>query len=276
VPHAAAWVPATHWPAAQQPVGQLAALHTHAPLTHCWPAAQAAPVPQLQLPLVQLSAVSASQAVQFRPAEPHCAAVGVVQVFPWQHPLAQLVGSHTQVPPLQRWPAAQAGPLPQVHAPAEHMSEAPSQATQVSPPMPHWALVGSWQVPLKQQPLGQLAALQPLQVPPAQVPPAPQAWQERPPVPQAVSATPGMQKSPLQQPPQVLGPQLEVLPPPPPPPPPPAPPPPPPSAPPPPPVLPPPPPAVPPPSPPPELSTTAQTPPEQRYPAVQSASVVQA
>lgn len=62
----------------QQPVGQLAALHSQAPPTHAWPRAQAGPLPHWQVPWAQLSARVALQAEQLAPAVPHSAAVGMV------------------------------------------------------------------------------------------------------------------------------------------------------------------------------------------------------
>jgi hypothetical protein len=61
----------------QQPVGQLVALQTQAPLTQAWPAAHVAPVvPQTHLPLAQVSAVM-PQATQAAPELPHVLSEGV-------------------------------------------------------------------------------------------------------------------------------------------------------------------------------------------------------
>ena len=271
-PHAAVWVPAWHWLLAQHPVGQLAALQMHAPPTQRWPAPQAGVLPQLQAPVLQLSEVAASQAAHAAPAAPHCAAEGVTHWLLLQQPLVQLVASHTQAPALQRNPAPQAGPAPQPHAPAVQESVASfRQEVHTAPPRPHAAWVGTWQAPLKQQPLGQLSALHPSQVPPVQAPPPAQLWQDRPPLPHWSEAVPTAQNEPSQQPPQVLGPQPEAPPVPPPSPPPLTPPPAPPPTPPPPPPLA----LAPPPSPPPS-PLALQTESTQRLGATQSASVVQA
>jgi len=268
-PQAAAWSPGWQTSPAQHPVGQLAALQTHEPPTHCWPAPQAAFAPHLQLPPAQLSAVVVLQALQVAPAFPHCSAVGLVHWPLLQQPLGQLVGSQMQAPPLHTWPGAQAGPAPQVQAPAVQVSEAPTRhEAQTAPPIPHLASLGTWQVPSKQHPLGQLAVLQPLQVPERHSPPAGQSWQASPPVPQVAVELPRAQKFPSQQPPQVAGPQVETPPPPP--------------------VPPPTPPPVPPPEPPPtptpppapppgpESGTAPQYPPTHDTPSRQSASLVQA
>ena len=281
VPQAPAWSPGWHTLPAQQPVGQLAALHTHAPPTQRCPAPQAAEAPHWQAPPAQLSAEAALQAAQVAPARPHWAAVGLRHWSAAQHPLRQLVESHTQAPPLQRWPEPQAGPPPQVQVPAVQPSVAVvTHEAQTAPPMPQAVSVRVWHTPSKQHPLGQLAALQPVQVPPLQVPPAGQAWQASPPLPHLSVAVPWAQNEPSQQPPHVAGPQPAV--PPPVPVPPPAPPP---SAPPPPPAPPPAMPPPPPPPPPPELppppplappSGLTQTSPTHRKPVAQSTSLVQA
>lgn len=54
-----------------------------------------------------------------------------------QHP-AQLAGSQTQLPLLQRWPAAHAWPMPHTHWPLAHRSvSSGSHATQAVPWSPH-------------------------------------------------------------------------------------------------------------------------------------------
>src|SRR5687768_9002384 len=73
----------------QQPLGQLVALHTQAPDTQAWPAAQ----PIHAAPLV-----------------PRCVPVWLAkgtQLVPLQHPDAQLVPSQTHTLLLQRWPLSQ-------------------------------------------------------------------------------------------------------------------------------------------------------------------------
>lgn len=86
----------------QQPVGQLAALHTHAPFEHSWPAAHAAPVPHAHAPeLLQRSLRAVSQAAHAAPPAPQVGNAGVVHAAPWQHPPGQLAGVQAQVPPSQ-------------------------------------------------------------------------------------------------------------------------------------------------------------------------------
>ncbi len=90
------------------------------------------------------------------------------QVFPLQHPLAQLVESQTQVlVPEQRCPAAQAGFVPHLQSPvAEQLSAAIPQATQALPLDSHDANVGGLtQLFPLQQPPGQLVASQTQPVP---------------------------------------------------------------------------------------------------------------
>jgi hypothetical protein len=92
----------------QQPLGQLAALHTHAPPTHACPAPQGAPVPHAHAPAVQRSDVVASHAPHAPPAGPHAVALVVAtHVLPWQQP-AHVEAQPAQLPPTQLSPAAQA------------------------------------------------------------------------------------------------------------------------------------------------------------------------
>lgn len=172
-PQAAGWSPTSHTVPAQHPAGQLAPLQTHAPPTHCWPAAHAPVTPHLQVPPAQLSAEVVLQALQAAPAFPHSSAVGVVHWPLLQQPLGQLAALQEQLPPLHTWPGAHAGPVPQEQEPAVQVSEAADRhEEQTAPAMPHFASLGTWQVPSKQQPLGQLTVLQPLQVPARHSPPA--------------------------------------------------------------------------------------------------------
>ena len=215
-PQAPAAVPATQRLLAQHPAAQLEALQLQTPLTHSWPGTQAiafGPVPHLQLPPAQLSAVG-PQAVQTTPSAPHSAAVGVLQVPLLQQPPGQLVASQTQVPPEHLWPVVHFIPL-QVQTPATQLSLAGTRhEAQVIPAKPQVVSLVGWQAPLKQHPLGQLAALQPLQVPPEQVPPSGQTWHAVPPAPHLSGVLPLAQKLPSQQPPQTLGLQVAAAPPP--------------------------------------------------------------
>ena len=81
---------------------------------------------------------------------------------PEQHPSGQLVPSHRQAPPTQRWPSWQGAPLPQAHPPsAEQLSlERALQITHGAPAFPQAAAPGTVQAPVAQQPFGQVAPLQ--------------------------------------------------------------------------------------------------------------------
>jgi hypothetical protein len=122
----------------QQPFGQLVPSHIQAPLEQRWPAAQAAEVPQAQVPAAeQLSARTASQPTQLTPPLPQVAKEGMLQVAPEQQPFGQLLELQPlQVPLLQVWPVGQTSQLP--------------------PPVPQDdGLSPARQVPAEQQPCGQ-------------------------------------------------------------------------------------------------------------------------
>jgi hypothetical protein len=195
VPHVAApWLAVvTQVPALQQPVGQLVASHTQPPLTHRWPAAHTAPVPQAQAPLAQRSAL-APHVAQLLPPLPQLAAVaGATQVLPLQHPVGQLAALHTHAPPTQTWPVPQAALLPHLHVPAAQLSALGAvQLEQAAPLVPHVAAADARQTPALQQPLGQLVASQPAQAfKPVQAPG--HTWQAMPPVPHEAAVSPVMQ-----------------------------------------------------------------------------------
>jgi hypothetical protein len=138
VPHAAALCPPPlrHMPALQHPFGQLVASHTHAPPTHRWPAAHAAPAPQRQAPPAQRSAVT-PHAAHACPELPHCAAVvALTHVPPLQQPFGQLAASHSQTPETQAWPAAHAGPAPQRQEPPAQLSAEAPHVLHAAPPVP--------------------------------------------------------------------------------------------------------------------------------------------
>jgi hypothetical protein len=78
----------------QQPAAHEVASHTHCPETQRWPEAHAGPLPQLHAPPAQPSALAKSQGLQIAPPEPQAEIDGALQLFPTQHPLSQLAGSH--------------------------------------------------------------------------------------------------------------------------------------------------------------------------------------
>lgn len=164
VPHVAA-VRALQVVPEQQPAAQLAALQTQLPLTHCWPNAQADPLPQPQVPAgAQLSVVNVGQLAQAKPGGAHAVGDSVVQLDPAQHPPGQLFSSQTHCPPLHRCPKAQVAPVaPQTQAPpAVHRSVlSRSHSKQATPAVPHETQSGVTHCPARQHPLGQLAGLHP-------------------------------------------------------------------------------------------------------------------
>lgn len=91
----------------QQPLGQLWRSQVQRPKSQRCPTAQAAPVPQAQVPPApQPSAVTAEQAVQAAPASPQLARLGARQVLPEQHP-TQSAAQPLQAPPAQVCPDGQ-------------------------------------------------------------------------------------------------------------------------------------------------------------------------
>lgn len=135
VPHCITLAGVTQLAPAQQPPAQLVLSHeAQTPETHSPPSGHAA---------------------QLAPPKPH--AVVVVpgsHVAPLQQPAHEL-GSHTHVPPSQRCPAPQGGPLPQAQSPSESQVSArvASQPMQISPPVPHASRVGETQSAPEQQPV---------------------------------------------------------------------------------------------------------------------------
>jgi hypothetical protein len=225
VPHSDAHWEAVwrHWPVlSQQPLGQLVALQTHAPLTHAWPAAQAAQVVPIAPQVVALCDAKGTQTPLLQqPLEQ--------QVLPQTWLVGQqlkLKLLSRQVSPLgqQKPPTAwlrqtgllEAKPIPQVLPLGQQMPFAVQvwpvgQAVHAAPPVPHsdahWEAVWRHWPVLSQQPLGQLVALQ-THAPLTHAWPAAQAVQAAPPVPQVVALdvwqVPVLSQQPLGQ--QVLTP----------------------------------------------------------------------
>lgn len=220
-PHSPSEFPGEQVPSWAQQPEHAAAVHWQLPLTHSCPALQAGPAPHRQLPLRQAFAVIGLHALQLAPPLPQLVVVGDRHI-PWlQHPLGQEAPSQTHVPPAQRCPAAQAGPLPQRHTPEAQESAVASHARQAAPPAPQvpTVLPGS-QLPLLQQPVHDAASQTQVPLaqrwPTAQAAPAPH-WhcpeapqtlarfgshemQAAPPLPQADSDCRVTQVAPEQQP----------------------------------------------------------------------------
>jgi hypothetical protein len=124
----------------QQPLGQDAPSQIHSPRAQRCPPAQGGPAPHAQLPLgLQRSAPDGSQAAQDAPAVPQVVTVAGLQRLPRQQPAGQEAPSQRQAPFMQRWPAAQGGPLPHRHAPeTAQLSAFPgSQLAQAAAATPH-------------------------------------------------------------------------------------------------------------------------------------------
>lgn len=109
----------------------------------------------LQRPSMQDS--PAGHRSQLPPPPPHESGVSPGrQRPPEQHPSGHEVPSHTQVPPMHRWPTRHDGSLPQRQVPvAEQLSARMSQATHVEPSSPQVVSERVLQVFPSQQPLGQ-------------------------------------------------------------------------------------------------------------------------
>ncbi len=126
-----------HWPALQQPLGQLVASHTHWPDTQRSPVPHSAPLPHLHAPPAQVSALALQEA-QAMPEGPQAAVLsGETQMLPLQHPVEQLVASQTQAPLWQRWPGPQAVPVPHLHRPPAQVSALLPHTAHDAPLEPH-------------------------------------------------------------------------------------------------------------------------------------------
>lgn len=206
----------THTAPPTPQVAREGGLHV-APEQH--PSVQVALQP-LQRPSVQVCPLG--QVSHAPPPPPHDAAVSPArQVVPAQQPSAHEVPSHTQVLPMQRWPSAQAGPVPQRQAPlAEQLSLRASQMAQVDPASPQVAServahTTPWQHPLGHEVASQMHRPATQRWPPAHAGPVPhwqtpvllqrlalvtsQAAHDAPAVPQAASEG-EVQTPPVQQP----------------------------------------------------------------------------
>ena len=158
----------------QQPAQEVAS-QTQAPTLQRRPAAHAGPDPHWQVPEAAQVSALAPQVRQTPPSVPHAPVPWAAQAPALQQPLGQEAPSHRQPPAAQRWPAAQDAAAPHWQVPeAEQVSDLwTSHATQALPRVPQLATEAVRQVAPEQQPLGQLAEVQPEQMPALQVwPPA--------------------------------------------------------------------------------------------------------
>lgn len=137
VPHIAVVLPVSQTLPLQQPVGQEVALHTHCPRTHTWPEPQAAPLPHVHVPVGEHVSAFAPHFWQAAPFVPHAAVDADSHTVPLQQPVGHDVASQTHLPPTHAWPAAHAGPPPQVQLPAVHASDAVAlHCTHAAPAVP--------------------------------------------------------------------------------------------------------------------------------------------
>lgn len=144
----------------QQPVAHDAAVHVHTPPVQTWPAAHGAPAPQRHAPFSQRSADAAHTPHALPPAPHWFVPCEVMHWLAEQQPPGQLEPSQTQVPPTQRWPAAQTLPLPHAQAPLRQVSARRSQLSQTRPPVAHAVVPGALTHMFPaQHPEPQLAAL---------------------------------------------------------------------------------------------------------------------
>jgi hypothetical protein len=128
---------------AQQPLGHDVASQTHRPETQRWPPAHAGPEPQAQLPpVVQASALVASQAEQSAPPLPQLATDGRLHTPPMQQPFGHELASQMHAPFMQCWPVWQGEPPPQRQAPVtEQVSALSASQLEQAPPLDPQVLI---------------------------------------------------------------------------------------------------------------------------------------
>ncbi len=120
LPHAVSALPGMQTLPLQQPPAQLVPSQVQAPATQCWPARQAAPCPQAQVPsAAQLSLAIGSQVTQGAPPPPHVAALGVEQTPVAQQPLGQVIALHASAPSRRH---VDEQPSPDIVFPSSHSS----------------------------------------------------------------------------------------------------------------------------------------------------------
>jgi hypothetical protein len=142
----------------QHPLGHEVASHTQTSCAQWRPALHGALLPHLHRPVPEhVLASSGSHAMQLPPPEPQVESECSSQVCAAeQHPLGQLVASHTQSPPTHRCPSTQGLFPPQLHVPVDEQPspEVALHATQAAPPAPHVETVCGWHVRPEQHPDG--------------------------------------------------------------------------------------------------------------------------
>lgn len=148
--------PSRHIPAAQQPSGHEVPSHTQVLPMHRWPSAHAGPVPQRHPPMAEQLSERASHTAHVDPASPQVASERVAHTAPWQQPLGHDVASQMHRPPTQRWPPAQAGPVPHWQAPVvlQRLALLMSQAAHAAPAVPQAVKDGVVHTPPAQHPDG--------------------------------------------------------------------------------------------------------------------------
>ncbi len=153
----------------QHPPGQDVASQTQLPWKHRWPATHAAPTLQVHCPAVHPSPLLPHD-WQAPPFVPQAVGDPDTQTPFAQHPFGHDAASHVQTEFWHSRPAAQAGPPPHVQLPdAEQPSAAAPHEEHAPPVMPHAVALRGVQTEPVQHPLGQLEALQSVQVPPLQI-----------------------------------------------------------------------------------------------------------
>jgi hypothetical protein len=197
----------------QHPAAQEVAVQAQAPLVQTWPEAHWALPPQVQAPAAeQPSALEASQAVQAAPAKPQLANPRIWHEPPEQQPAGHDVASHEHVPLPQCCPVGQGWPLPHWQVPlGQPSARMASQGAQAAPAAAQALALRTVHDSPEQQPAAQFDESHPLHTPTLHGPDV-QPWQRPPPVPHAVSAPPGRQVVPEQQPPQETASQTHALP----------------------------------------------------------------
>ncbi|MBX7115206.1 MAG: hypothetical protein K1X64_12835 [Myxococcaceae bacterium] len=166
-PHSLVAVPALHTSPKQQPEGHDSGVHLHTPPTQrCVEGQAVLLLPHTQWPSWHWSAKAESQVLQALPPNPHAPSSPTLHWSFSQQPLGHDPAVQRHWPPTHTWPALHSALVPQAQLPSVQVSAVGfTQLKQVSPPLPHCALLGALHSPLKQHPEGQFSALQPEQVP---------------------------------------------------------------------------------------------------------------